>query len=157
MIDVEIRMTEPITVAYLPMKGAYNQVPEAMGTLYGWTAQHGFTPVGMPTTVYYSTPGSGPESEALWELQAPLAGDPAEQPSDDDGCGIKRIESHQIASTMYKGPYELISPTYDELGRWVGTNGFVMAGPPSEVYYSDPADTRPEDYLTEIRFPVIKA
>lgn len=156
MIDVEIKTTEPETVAYLPMRGAYSQIPEAMGRLYGWVAQHGLQPGGMPTAVYYTSPDAGPESEAMWELQAPVVGDVAEQPPDEDGCGVKRLEPQLVASTMYRGPYEAIAPTYDELGRWIVANGYAPSGAPSESYLSDPQDTPPEEYLTEVRFPVAK-
>lgn len=156
MIDVEIKTTEPMTVAYLPMKGPYAQIPEAMGRLYGWVAQHGMQPTGMPTSVYYTAPDAGPESEALWELLAPIAGDVAEQQPDESGCGVKHLGPQLVASALYRGPYEAIGSVYEELGAWIATNGYSPAGPPSETYLSDPADTAPEDYLTEIRFPVAK-
>ncbi|MDZ4168264.1 MAG: GyrI-like domain-containing protein [Coriobacteriia bacterium] len=154
MIDVEIKTTEAVTVAYLPMRGAYAQMPEAMGRLYGWVAQHGMQPTGMPTAVYYTAPDEGPEAEALWELQAPIAGEVAEVQPDEDGCGVRRLESQLVASTVYRGPYEGIAPTYEELGRWIVANRYAPSGAPSESYLSDPQDTPPEEYLTEVRFPV---
>jgi len=57
---------------------------------------------------------------------------------------------------MHKGEYETISTSYDELMAWVMANGYQIVGPPEELYYSDPATTRPQDYLTEIRIPVAK-
>lgn len=156
MIEVELKTTEPATVAYVSMRGPYDQVPEAMGRLYGWIAQHGMRPVGMPMAVYYTAPDDGPEADAVWELQAPLAGEHAEQDADASGCGVRHLEPHLAASAMYKGPYEFIEPAYKELQTWIAANGYVLAGPPREVYYSDPSDTAPEDYLTEIVFPVDK-
>lgn len=155
MTDVQIKMTEPQTVAYLPMQGAYQQVPTALGRLYGWVAQQELTPAGMPHAVYFTAPGETPESEARWEVQAPVV-TAQEQAPDASGCGIKRVDAHQVASAMHKGPYDTIETTYRDLQAWVDANDYSMAGPPEELYYSDPAVTPPEEYLTEIQFPVIK-
>lgn len=156
MIDVELKTTEPATVAYISMHGPYSQIPDAFGRLYGWVAQHGMQPTGMPMAVYYTAPDAGPESEAVWELQTPLAGDPAAQACGPDGCGVKRVDAQRVATTMYRGPYDFIEAAYRDLQAWVTTNGYTVDGPPAEVYFSDSATTPPEDYLTEIRVPVAK-
>ena len=46
-MDIELKTIEPARVAFVSMRGAYGQVPEAMGRLYGWVAQHGIEPVGI--------------------------------------------------------------------------------------------------------------
>lgn len=55
---------------------------------------------------------------------------------------------------MYQGPYEDIGPAYTRLFTWMTENGFVPAGPPRELYYSDPATTQPSEYMTEIQMPI---
>jgi effector-binding domain-containing protein len=62
----------------------------------------------------------------------------------------------QVATLVYKGPYEGISESYNALGNWIEANGYQIAGPIREVYMSDPAKTKPEDYVTEIQMPVSK-
>lgn len=153
MIDVELKTIEPTTVAFVSMHGAYSQVPQAMGQLYGWVAQHGLAPVGMPSAVYLTDPAQG-EATAQWEVRTALAGEPAACAADPSGCGIKTVPSQLVASTMYRGPYEQIALTYGEMAAWIAANSYGIAGPPEELYYSDPADTAPQDYLTEIRFPI---
>lgn len=37
---------------------------------------------------------------------------------------------------------------------WLAEQGYEMAGPPEEAYLTDPAEVPPEEYLTEIAFPV---
>ena len=73
---------------------------------------------------------------------------------DETGCGVKRIDSRDEAVTVWRGPYELMEPTYRELTTWIAENGYTVVGPPAEVYVSDPADSAPGDYLTEVRFAV---
>jgi effector-binding domain-containing protein len=61
-----------------------------------------------------------------------------------------------VATLVYKGPFEGISEPYNALMKWVEANGYHIAGPNREVYMSDPAKTKPEDYVTEIQMPVAK-
>jgi AraC family transcriptional regulator len=155
MIDVQLKTTEPETVAFIAMNGPYEQMPEAMGRLYGWVGEHGLQPTGMPEGVFLTDPSSL-AAEIVWELRAPVAGEIAETPTDPSRCGIKRVEPHLVAFAMHRGPYESVGDTYNELMTWIGANGLRVDGPPEELYYSDPKTTAPEDYLTEVRLPVAK-
>lgn len=157
MIEIDTKKTEPVTVAYVLMTGPYSRIPEAMGRLYGWIAQHGLRPLGMPSAVYFTPPDAVAPGEPEWEVRAPLASGSPEIPVDDSDCGVKHVESALVAYTLHRGPYETIAPAYEALQSWVPVNGFRFAGPPEEVYFSDPSNTAPEDYLTEIRFPIEKA
>jgi len=154
MFDPGIKQTEPITVAFLAMKGPYAQIPEGMGRLYGTAAQIGLMPTGMPMAVYFTDPAEGPESEALWELWAPVAGEPEPLAADESGFGIKVVPSERVVFAMHRGPYELIGDTYDQLMAWLQTESYTMSGAPREAYLSDPNTTAPEDYLTEIQLPI---
>lgn len=156
MISVDVRTTDPQTVAFLLMRGPYSQMPEALGRLYGWIAQHGLQPAGMPSGVYMTDPATVPPEQAVWEVRAPLAGDPPDAQPDSSGCGIKGVGPALVASTVYTGPYEEMAPVYADMEAWVRANGYELAGPPEEVYCSDPADTAPADYVTEIRMPVAR-
>ncbi len=153
MIDVQLKTTEPETVAFIAMSGPYDLIPEAMGKLYGWVGQHGMQPVGMPAGVYLTDPSVG-QAEAKWELRAPVAGVVQDRPVDETCCGVKHVDPHLVAFAMHRGPYDTVASTYAELAAWIDTNGYVAVGPPEELYFSDPETTAPEDHLTEIRFPV---
>ena len=156
MSEPSIKQTEPMTVAFLPMRGAYRQVPLALGRLYAWVSQQGLTPAGMPVAEYLSNPQVTPEDEALWEVWAPVAEQPGldEAQPGDAGIGVKRIPAMTVATVMHRGPYETMAETYESLGAWVAEQGYVMAGAPREAYHSDPAKVPPEEYLTEVSFPV---
>jgi AraC family transcriptional regulator len=156
MTEPTVITTEPITVAFLTMHGAYTQTPEGYGRLYAWIGQHGFQPVGMPAAVFLTMPPDTPEADAVWELWAPVAEVP-EVPQGEDGIGIKRIGATMAVSAMHTGPYDTVGPVYEELWRWVAANGYVPDGPPLERYFSDPAEVPPEEYLTEVVMPVRRA
>ena len=154
MFDPGIKLTEPMTVAFLAMKGPYAQIPEGMGRLYGTAAQMGLVPTGMPMAAYFTDPSEGPEYEAEWEIWAPVAGEPEPFPADESGLGIKLLPSERVVFAMHRGPYELIGDTYDRLIAWLQTEGHTMTGAPREAYLSDPNTTAPEDLLTEIQLPI---
>lgn len=156
MLEVDLKTTEAQTVAFIPMRGAYSQIPEAMGRLYGWIAQHGLRPAGMPSGVYFTDPATVPEAEAAWEVRAPIAGEHADVAPDESGVGVKRLTPMLVAYGVFRGPYEEIAPAYAEIGAWITANGYQVAGPPWETYQSEPS-TPPQDTLTEICFPVARA
>ena len=154
MIEAKVEHVDPTVVAFVQVRGPYSKMPEAFGTLYTWVQIHSLVPSGMPRGVFLTDPTTTPEAEALWELQTPLAGKASEVAPDETSCGVKRTESRDEAVTLHRGPYELMEPTYRDLTGWIVENGYTIVGPPAEVYLSDPANVAPEDYLTEVRFPV---
>jgi AraC family transcriptional regulator len=156
MIDVEVKTIEPETVAFVSMSGPYSQIPDAMGRLYGWIVQHGLQPAGMPSGVYLTPPDLTPKSDVRWELETALAGSPSPIAVDGSGCGVRNNPEMPVAYGMHRGPYETVGETYELLGRWVAANGYRLSGPPREVYLSDPEDTPPEEYLTEVRMPIAR-
>lgn len=155
-IQVTVKEMEPATLAFVSMKGPYTQISEAFGKLYGWIGQKGYVPSGPPSGMYFNMPGQVPNDQLAWELRSPIAGDVAPSGPDQQGLGIKRVAATQAATTMHKGPYEKVGEIYQALAGWIAQNGYEVAGPPEEVYLTNPAETRPEDLLTEIRFPIRK-
>lgn len=104
--------------------------------------------------MYYTVPENGDDSYAEWEVYTPIAGDHEPRAADKKGRGVRRHASQLVAATTHIGPYDGVATTYDALGVWVTENGYRMVGPPEESYLSDPKTTSPEEYVTEIRFPV---
>jgi len=155
-IEVTVKKTEPMTVAFVSMKGPYSLIGETFGKLYGLIGEKGYVPAGPPVGVYFNAPGQVTDEELLWELRSPIAGDVTPSGPDERGLGIKKVEAAEVAATMHKGPYDQVGTTYDALAGWIAENGYEIVGPSEEVYLSDPGKTAPEELLTEIRFPVKK-
>jgi AraC family transcriptional regulator len=157
MIDVTVKHTEPMSVAFIRMHGAYMQIPQSFQTLYRYTAEQNLMPIGAPHAVYLTPPGESLETDADWELWAPVANPVAELGPDEHGLGMKHVGGRLVASAMHRGPYEDIEPTYRALEAWIAGHGYAMSGPPEEIYFSDPNEVPPEEYVTEIQFPVAEA
>ena len=154
MLEPRTLRLEPMTVAYLEMRGAYGQIPAGFATLYQWLATMGLAPEGMPQAVYYTNPAEVPESESRWELWAPVAPGSPPQATDGRGRGVKVVPARTVATAVHKGTYDSIDETYEELWRWVAERDYEVIGPPEEAYLTDPAEAPPEEYLTQISFPI---
>ena len=155
-IEVTVKKTEPMTVAYLSKKGPYTLIGDTFGKLYGCIGEKGYIPTGPPLGIYFNAPEQVPAEELLWEIQSPIAGDVAASGPDEKGLGVKKVEGAEVASTMHKGRFDQVGNTIPALEAWIAENGYEIAGPYEEVYLSDPGKTMPEELLTEVRFPVKK-
>ena len=152
-IDVKIKDINPMTVAFINVKGDFNQIPMTFQKLYGWITQKGYKPVGPAIAVYHNIPGEVPDEQLSWELRSQLSGDIAEVGPDTEGLGVKSLDAVKMATTIYKGPYENIETVYTALNTWIVTNGYEVSGPVEELYLNDPTIAG-EEPLTEIRFPI---
>ncbi len=155
-IAVSFKQTEPATVAYISRKGSFAQIPEAFGDLYAWIGAKGLQPSGPPSSVYFNSPQEVPETELIWELRAPIAGQPSPVEPDEAGVGLKRLEPAMVAVATHRGPYESMdSGFYQSIVDQVVQSGYEVAGPAEEVYFSPPG-TPPEEMVTEVRVPAKK-
>ena len=155
-VEVTVKRIEPRTVAYIGVKGPFSKVGETIGGLYGWIMEKGYTVAAGPLGVYFNSPEEVPADELIWEIQWPLGGEVAPGEPDDRGFGVKHVEQYDVASTIYKGPYENMSGVYGALVPWIMENGYEIAGPAEEVYLNDPGSVPKEELLTEARFIVKK-
>lgn len=154
-VEATIKKTEPMTVAFISVKGPYRLISEAFGKLYGWIGQKGYIPAGPPLGVFFNAPEQVPAEELLWEICSPIAGDIAPSGLDEKGLGTKKVEGAEVAATMHKGPYDQVGGTIHALEAWIAENGYEIVGAYEEVYLSEP-ETPPDELLTEARFPVRK-
>ena len=154
-IEVTVKKTEPMTVAFISMKGPYTLISDAFGKLYGWIGEKDYIPAGPPLGVYFNAPEQVPAEELLWEICSPIAGDVTLSGPNEKGLGVKRVEGAEVASTIHKGPFDQVGHTIHALEAWIAENGYEIVGSYEEVYLSEP-ETPPNELLTEIRFPVRK-
>lgn len=67
----------------------------------------------------------------------------------------QELPAMTVASTVHRGPYDEIGPAYTTVVGWIQEHGHEIAGPPREIYLTDPSTTPdPADYVTEIQFPI---
>ena len=154
--EVAVKTIEPRTVAYKGVKGSFKLIPGTIGEVVGWVLQRGLSLAGPPVGVYFNDPGQVAEDELVWEIQWPLGGDVAPAGPDEQGVGVKRVDSYDVAFVVFKGSYDQVGPVYEAIAQWIPEKGYEFTGAPEEVYLNDPNAVPKEEPLTEIRFPVRK-
>lgn len=153
-----IQNKKPVSVAYLPMQGSYDQTPDGFARLYAWITEHELKATGAPMAIYFNIPEDPDGADADWELQVSLKEEVADAAPGDSGIGLKQNPAMMVVSAIHKGPYESVLPTYQALWAWVEDNGYELVGPPAERYLNGPDDVSSADeYMTEIIMPIRKA
>ena len=122
----------------------------AFGEAYGHLGAHGGVPNGPPFVIYHGLPAGNEPFDI--EVCAPVKHS-VDPPS---GWALTELPGGTFASLLHVGPYDSVRKGYDTLLAWLATNDLVVAGPPREVYLSDPL-TPPEQIRTVIEFPVVEA
>jgi effector-binding domain-containing protein len=153
--EVVIKKAEPMQVAAL--RGVvenYQSVGPLFDELFAEIGKKQIAPAGPVLALYYDDEYK--EKNVDVEAAVPIA----EEGSDLSGrVTARELEGYEeIASLTRVGPYDDFTPAYQELMDWVQANGYRMIGPNREIYLVGPeADVAPEEYVTEIQFPVTKA
>lgn len=64
------------------------------------------------------------------------------------------LPSGTVATCVYTGPYDKISPAYEELNHWIAEHHYQVKGAAYEMYLNDPNETPQSKLQTKIVFPV---
>jgi effector-binding domain-containing protein len=70
---------------------------------------------------------------------------------------VYELPAATVASAIHVGSYQRLQEAYDALLRWVGDNGYQVAGPIRELYLQNSQPVRQDDesYITEIQVPIM--
>nr|WP_122012223.1 MerR family transcriptional regulator [Maliibacterium massiliense] len=64
----------------------------------------------------------------------------------------------QAACLLHHGSYDTLPKSYAAINAWIAQNGYKVVGMPRESYIDGVWNKeRPEDWLTELQFPIAKA
>jgi effector-binding domain-containing protein len=122
---------------------------QAFGEVYAMIGAADVGTAGPPFVIYHSMPEPGQPLDM--EICAPVDG--TLEPR--DPWRLVDLPAGMFASRKHVGPYDTVGETYDALTAWIPEHGYTVAGPPREVYLSEPS-TPPELTETIIEFPVAK-
>jgi effector-binding domain-containing protein len=146
--DVQVVTAPAVHAIVLPMKGSYMQHPDAFGRLGTFLTGHNVKPEGPIFARYYSDPSVG-EANLVWEVGIAVpAGTTAEAPFE-----VKDIPSALTAVHAHQGALEELGSAWGTMIQWVTTNGYQMAGPPTQVFKGDMMSGPPQ---VEMQVPVAK-
>ena len=153
--DFKIRHREVAVVLSRSLEVRVPDLPSAIGSsfgdVYAYLGGHRIATSEEPFVIYHGQPG---QENAPFPIQvcAPISM-PMDPPS---GWTCTTLPAGLFASVVHVGSYDSLGVAYDDLTAWIAHQGLVVAGPPREVYLSDPTTT-PAETRTVVEFPVIEA
>jgi AraC family transcriptional regulator len=154
---INVKVTAPWHVAYQKFTGPYSGVPKAIGQIGAWVRKYELVHLGPILSEYYNSPMEVDSTKLEWAIMfpvlEPLKGYPKETEGD---VSIKSLDPVQVAFTYHQGPYQEVGTTYMRLFQWVFQNGYEVAGPMREIYWSDPQHTPEDKLLSELQILVTK-
>ncbi len=155
--EIDMKKVPAIKVASLMAKGLpfHETVPKAFGDLMRWMISKGLPmPISSPMglTVYYSDPKTVSPQDVRFKVAVPVSND-IKMMSEDD-FAVEKLPRHEVAYITIKGPYDNLEGAYGRLAEWVVQNNYRFADAPREVYVQWGENIPPEDWVTEIQFPV---
>ncbi|MCP5099401.1 MAG: MerR family transcriptional regulator [Chloroflexi bacterium] len=152
--DVVLKTVPVIQVASVrDVVGAYDKMGQLLDELYSTLAQHNVRPMGPPMAIYHDDGYRVTDVDV--ETAVPVA---KAQFGENGRVKIYHLPIVEVASVLYQGPYQNISPAYQAIMQWVSDNPYQIIGPNRDIYLRGPApNTNPNEYVTEIQFPVTKA
>ncbi|KAA3665232.1 MAG: MerR family transcriptional regulator [Chloroflexi bacterium] len=151
--DVVLKTVEPIHVASIrDVIGKYDQMGQLLGELFDVLAQNRVRPMGPPMAIYFDE--GYQEVNVDIETAVPVAN---AQLQENGRVKLHHLPAFEVASVLYQGPYTHMSPAYQAIMEWISDNNYQIIGPNRDIYLRAPGlNVKPEEYVTEIQFPVAK-
>ena len=117
------------------------------GQLYAELGAKGITPLGPPLAFYHEEDFNPEHSDV--EVAVPVVAAQA----------TRQLPGGPHCFVTVVGPYgaESYTPAYRVLATWAEQNGCRISGAPFDKYVRGGDDCPPEEYVTEIYFPIAKA
>ena len=122
----------------------------AFGEIYGHLGARGVAADGPPFVIYHGSPAESDPFDI--EICAPVS----RRTDPPVGWQMQELPAGSFATLLHAGPYDTLGTAHEALMAWICAHDLAPAGPPREVYLSEPA-TPPEQIRTIIELPVVEA
>jgi AraC family transcriptional regulator len=156
-MEVQLKRLDAMRVAFVHEIGPYaNSASKAWGKLCGWAGPRGLLG---PNTRFIGVSYDSPDVTAPDKIRYDACVTVHDKIAAEGEIGVREIPGGLFASTVHKGPMEMLEKTYARLcGEWIPQAGYRFGnGSALEFYLTDMNTTKPEDQLTEICVPVEKS
>jgi DNA-binding transcriptional MerR regulator len=153
--EVILKDVEPVRVASITeVVPGREQIGPALGRLFqtimGHLNTHHSAIAGPATAIYHDMEYN--ETNILLEATLPVANPVPET----EQIKVKTLSAQKMASLIHKGPFSMLEPAYDAMFRWIDANGYRIIAPSRELTLQYDPNGDPNDYVTELQFPVAK-
>ncbi len=145
--EVEVRAQPALVIrSAVPPSEVAQTLGSSIPKVLKFVEARGGSLAGPPITRYLSQSSELFEIEVGFPLTSPLAGEGE----------IVAIElpGGKAALTNHFGSYQRLGEGHRAIIEWVMANQKSIAGPPWEVYLSDPSSTPEEELVTRIFYPI---
>lgn len=149
--DITVQRLPATTIASVRDHVGLEEIGTALeagfGRIFGALTNSGHAPSGAPLVIYHEMGADGPgEIEiAIPCTDVSMLG---------DGVEVRTLDDVDAAVTVHHGPYDELGATYHALTSWMEEHGHEAAGPPREIYITDPGETPQEELQTRIEWPI---
>jgi DNA-binding transcriptional MerR regulator/effector-binding domain-containing protein len=149
-IAVQLVETRPMNLLYMRQMMSRDDYAFGYGKyfsrLYEKIATEKLTLLGTPITIYHSAEYNPAGNDIEFAI-----------PVKETVNGTRNLPGGLCAKSVLKGAYSELTSVYAKMREWIENEGYVMVKSPYEIYVTDPYQgSSPEDYVTEIYFPVKK-
>ena len=144
-IAVELVETQPKNILFSRQKMSIDEYCKYYGKLFETIAKEHLTCIGAPIAIYHDEEFNPASNDT--EVAIPVA---------EEVNGTRELAGGLCAKGVHKGPYSDLPSTCTKIVQWIDKEGYKIVAPPYEIYVTDPEKTTPEEYVTEIYFPVKK-
>ena len=149
--DMKLKEIEAQPMLSIRQKSRADTIGKDMGELFpqimNYIIQQGAQPAGMPFAIYHQFGPEGVDMECAIPVAQPMAGSGAIVAGETPGG--------RVAVVSYFGPYNRLKEAYNGLGEWMEAEGLEPAGPPWEVYVTDPGqEPDSAEWQTDVYYPV---
>ena len=131
----------------------YNAEGELWATMMQETAHMNlsYTTPCYSTAIFYDE--GYKESDVDVEIQMSVAG----EYTDTANVAFKTVAPIQVASVTFKGSYGDIAEANESVANWITDSRYDFAGAMFNIYHVSPdQDPNPENWVTEVCYPVLK-
>jgi len=151
-MEIKLKKIEPFQVATISHVGPYTEAGKLYEEIAKWLKQKQLKIAGPPFGWFYDNPEEVPAHKLRSEVGFPFKG----EAKPEGKIKIKKIPSQEVLSTIHKGPYHEVGPSYATLFQYAHEKSYIPLGCPMEIYLNDPAKVPETDLLTEIQLPIKK-
>lgn len=146
-IVVKIAERKPETIFGVRKIISVKDFQELFAELYAELAKNGVEPLGAPFAFYHDEDFDAQSADI--EVAVPVA---------KETQGARTLDGGIYAFSTLAGAYDpdAFTATYAGICKWIEDSGHHMTGSPFDVYVKGGPEVKPEDYLTEIYFPIMK-
>ena len=132
-----------------PLEKLKEVIPAAFKEIAKYLHEQGLEPIGPPITVCpYEDEEGMVDVENAWVVAKLVAGHGRIEATTLPAC--------TVLAYNHRGHYEELDRSYRALQAVVELEGLTTTGAPREIYWTDPEELPPVEWLTEIQFPIVR-